>query len=407
MSLQRRQVLALTGGVISGLAGCLLTDDTEPPDGPSEQSPGGAPPRNESDTGRHTTEGENSFDAPAIEWETHLGTIFTDFPFQKAETDDPLVRQVEMTDSNPLERCQMEETGIDVNCESDAASWVRFHEFEEGILVQLTVVTPHPAYDTLELGAITAPDANTLTLHPAFAPPEVEPDSLDPPTEGLPESTLLVYIEGEAIPEIEEVTVATDRLTDNTPEWFGGDSGTIDPDAFDGWVRADGEPPAVPEAGVCQSDGDHDTAEFTGKISYGQWPEETSDGGWMMRAIGPGELSDDSTVTHGQELPILLRNLTGSAEILGPPTNAIFEIKTTDGWEVIAGSCCFDGPAFSVPPGGGHTWNLTLTPAAIGDSFNLTNDGLACETLPVARYRFRYPMDDGFIAVTFDLEQPA
>lgn len=423
MPLRRRTVLATVGATLVS-AGCVQTDDNPPPDAVEESADLSTTPGS-NETRPDQPNGDGTVGADGIQIDTRQGRFVPIYSPLGTAPDDPLVASIRSIPISPTDLLEMCERLPD-ECDEAAAEWVEQTDFDEGLVAQIALVAPSPAYDMVTVKRITAPDPETLRVVCGLERSSPT-DAFEPPTGDLPVSTALVRIEGPELSQVSEVLVEADYETIELPPWFEIDTG-FDTDAIGGWVAPDGDPPARPELPVCtpveRDQGRPHTEPRTGdeidpdvvspeesiigteapsSIHRGVYPKTEGSSTWAMRLL-PGAESDGSgpRFERGDEVRITMINVSGERQTTFGPENAVIDHLTAEGWRGYAGACCRDWFSLDQGMGGGHEWQFRLDPEEIAAGLD-SGWQLRCTELPVGRYRFRYPVEDDYLGVVFDV----
>jgi hypothetical protein len=275
-------------------------------------------------------------------------------------------------------------------------------DFDSAVILYLQSVGPNGCYELAVEDVTIDDDAITATA-----------SAVDTSEEGIICTQAITYpsafarVTGEDLPAATRVTLTNGWGT--TAE-VDADTPLIDPDSLAGGVQPDGDPPAVPTALDCETEGFERHPEYVDddSIEYGTLTDDSGSPTFALRAHTPGDAGDDLTVERGDEIEFRLVNVSSAYLTTGNEYKYNLQLQTEDGWEEVRGTTgdadrlLYTDIGIGQPPGEGFTWSFELTESGLLAGHPHEDDLTICPDLQPGRYRFAYWGVDGPLAVQFD-----
>ncbi|TQQ80573.1 hypothetical protein [Halonotius roseus] len=276
-------------------------------------------------------------------------------------------------------------------------------DFDSAAILYLQSVGPNGCYRELAVEDVTIDDdAITATA-----------SAVDTSEEGIMCTQAITYpsafvrVTGEDLPAATRVTLTNGWGT--TAE-VDADTPVIDPDSLAGGIQPDGDPPAVPAALDCATDGFERHPEYVDdSVAYGTVTNDSGNPTFALRAHTPGDAGDDLTVGQGDEIEFRLVNVSSEYLTTGNKHKYNLQLQTEAGWEEIRGTTgdadrlLYTDIGIGQRPGEGFTWSFELTEDGLLAGHPHEDDLTICPDLQPGRYRFAYwGVPDGHLAVQFD-----
>lgn len=405
--MERRQFIAGTGLAIAVAgAGCLGGTDDEPDttDDPQGVASGTDTPdvgsnRTTDNPGRTTDErtgSDGDGEETTVADETALKGAEA-IPFGTAnepsgwdsETDDG---RVVVIDSEARARAALPVSKIPEGHRDTVGNFVSETDFERSVLVFVESAGPNSCYGELTVENVTLSNG---TLQGSATAVDGSDGGICAEVVTFPSALLRATFEGTP------VTSATFSVTDgweNTASLTAtaDDSLSRDPADLPGYVRPDGDPPAVPDPLSCSEDFNR----HPNWVEDPPWGTVEHDGetAFALRA-------DTRRVSYGDTVTITLTNVGDRQFSTGNRYKYSLQVKTTDGWQDVRGASDrkyfeYTDEALIHRPGEGLEWTFEMTESGVVADH--IHDLEVCPDLQTGRYRFVF-FEPG-VAVAFDFE---
>jgi hypothetical protein len=227
-------------------------------------------------------------------------------------------------------------------------------------------------------------------------------------TQAITYPSAFVRVTGDDLPAATRVTLTNGWGT--TAE-LNADAPLIDPESLAGGIRPDGDPPAVPAALDCATEGFDRHPEYVAddSIEYGTLTNDDGAPIFALRARTPGDAAADLTVERGDEIEFRLINVSSTYLTTGNEHKYSLQLQTENDWEEIRGTTGdadrlnYTDIGIGQPPGEGFTWSFELTEEGLLAGHSHEDKLTICPELQPGRYRFAYwGVPDGHLAVQFD-----
>ena len=278
-------------------------------------------------------------------------------------------------------------------------------DFESATVLYVQSVGPNGCYREIAVEDMTVDDdAITLT---ASAVDTSEEGTIC--TQAVTYPSAFVRITGDDLPSSTRVTLTNGWGT--TAE-VDADTPLIDPDTLAGGVRPDGDPPAVPAALDCATEGfdRHPKYVDDDNVAYGTLTDDSEQPTFALRGRNPdGDAVDDLTFERGDEIEFQLYNVSSAYLTTGNKHKYNLQLRTEAGWEEVRGTTAepnrvpYTDEGISQPPGEGFRWSFELTEDGLLAGHPHEDDLTICPDLQAGCYRFAYwGVPDGHLAVRFD-----
>jgi hypothetical protein len=306
---------------------------------------------------------------------------------------------VVVVDSEERQRSLLTKYGIPNDRRDRVLGFLDGIDYASERLVLVESVGPDSCHDELEIGDVGVDDEGIR----ATATVGRESDADEGCREVLtyPSSLLRVAFEGEP-PDRAVVDVTDGRDASSSVAASVEDSLSPAPEDLPGRVRPDDEPDPVAPL----------SCDRAGVERHDQWFDEDDrqwgdydDGGTTTLALRV----DDLTYDRGDTLNASLTNVAEEPVETGNSSKYNIQVLTEEGWQDLrvidaAESFAYTDEAVSHGPGEGFDWSIELTEEGIIGS-SVQEDAEVCPDLQSGRHRLAYfGVDDGAVAVGFELE---
>ena len=277
-------------------------------------------------------------------------------------------------------------------------------DFESATILYVQSAGPNGCYRELAVDEV-AVDDDALTAT-ASAVDTSEEGTIC--TQAITYPSAFVRVTGDDLPAATRVTLTNGWGT--TAE-LNADAPLIDPESLAGGIRPDGDPPAVPAALDCATEGFDRHPEYVAddSIEYGTLTNDDGAPTFALRARTPGDAAADLTVERGDEIEFRLINVSSTYLTTGNEHKYNLQLQTEAGWEEIRGTTAdppripYTDEGVSQPPGEGFAWSFELTEGGLLAGHPHEDKLTICPELQPGRYRFAYwGVPDGHLAVQFD-----
>ena len=286
----------------------------------------------------------------------------------------------------------------------EVTEFVDATDFDSAIILYVQSVGPNGCYSEIAVEDVTIDeDAISVT---ASAVDTSEEGMVC--TEAITYPSAFVRVTGDDLPAATRVTLTNGSGV--TAE-IDADTPLINPDTIAGGVQPNGDPPAVPTALDCATDGfeRHPTYVDDDSIEYGMSTDDDGASTFALRARNPGgDAVDDLTFERGDEIEFRLLNVSNASLTTGNEYKYNLQLQTEAGWEEIRGTTgdadrlLYTDIGVVQPPGDGFTWSFELTEDGLLAGHPHEDDLTICLDLQPGRYRFAYWGVDSYLAVQFD-----
>lgn len=276
-------------------------------------------------------------------------------------------------------------------------------DFESAVVLYLQSVGPNGCYRELAVDNVAVTD-DALTAT-ASAVDTSEAGTLC--TQAITYPSAFVRVTGDDIPAATRVTLTNGSGV--TAE-IDADTPLINPESLAGGVRPDGDPPAVPAALDCETEGFERHPEYVAdSVEYGTLTDDDGAPTFALRVRNPGgDAVDDLTFERGDEIEFRLVNVSNASLTTGNEHKYNLQLQTEAGWEEVRGTTgdadrlVYTDIGICQPPGEGFTWSFELTEDGLLAGHTHDDDLTICPGLQAGRYRFAYWGVDGPLAVEFE-----
>ena len=304
-------------------------------------------------------------------------------------------------------RDEMEWLLGELDAQSDRVTeFVDATDFETATVLYIQSVGPNTCYAEIDVTDRSVTDEAVVATASAVDTSEGDVAC----GEAITYPAALVRVAGDDLPAAARVTLTNGWGT--TAE-LDADGPVVDPANLAGGVRPDGDPPAVPAALNCGTEGFERHADYVDDdaVTYGTLTDDDDSPTFALRVRNPGgEGSDDSlSFERGEEIAFQLVNVSKHSRTTGNEHKYSFQLQTEAGWEEIRGTVddsygiAYNDIGFRQPPGEGFEWSFELTERGLLAGHPHEDDLTICPDLQPGRYRFVYwGIPDGPLAVQFD-----
>ena len=277
-------------------------------------------------------------------------------------------------------------------------------DFSSATLLYLQSVGPTGCYREIVVDEVVIDD-NAITATASAVDTSEEGTFC---TQALTYPSAFIRVTGDDLPAATRVTLTNG--SGFTAE-IDADAPLIDPDTLAGGVQPDGDPPAVPTALDCATEGFDRHPEYVAddSIEYGTLTNDDAAPTFALRARTPGDAADDLTFERGDEIEFRLVNVSSTYLTTGNEHKYNLHLQTENGWEEVRGTTGdadrlpYTDIGIGQPPGEGFTWSFELTEDGLLAGHAHEDDLTICPDLQPGRCRFAYwGVPDGHIAVQFD-----
>lgn len=272
--------------------------------------------------------------------------------------------------------------------------------FEQSALVAIQTAGPNTCYATVAVEDATVADGE-LTASARAVDTSGEDQACG---QAITYPTVLYRATGSDDPP----TAATVSVTDGWGDTQSLSATTDDPlspapEDLSGYVRPDGDPPAVPQALTCE-DSEFERVEGWYDAESLSWGETTDDEGSPEFALRV----DERAYELGDTVTITLTNVSDTFLTTGTEAKYSLEIETAEGWQDVRGTRSEDPVPYTDlgyehPPGEGFEWRLELTDDGLLRGHENQDRLDVCPSLQPGRYRFVQWGPD--VAVAFDVTE--
>ena len=286
----------------------------------------------------------------------------------------------------------------------EVTAFVDETDFSSATILYLQSVGPNGCYREIAVDEV-AVDDNAITATASVVDTSEEGTIC---TQALTYPSAFVRVTGDDLPAATRVTLTNGSGV--TAE-IDADTPLINPDTIAGGVQPNGDPPAVPTALDCATDGfeRHPTYVDDDSIEYGMSTDDDGASTFALRARNPGgDAVDDLTFERGDEIEFRLLNVSNASLTTGNEYKYNLQLQTEAGWEEIRGTTgdadrlLYTDIGVVQPPGDGFTWSFELTEDGLLAGHPHEDDLAICPDLQPGRYRFAYWGVDAYLAVQFD-----
>ncbi|WP_254861886.1 hypothetical protein [Halovivax gelatinilyticus] len=418
---ERRALLRYGGlGLGVGVAGCL---GELPGTGGDEDlsvdvfqlgPTGRRPPWDDEERRGSVTSIESAEDLP---WTLH----FDDEPGVADDPDSDDDSDSEHDGASPAETVALEP--------EDVADWFDETDFDESVVFAVQTVGPNTCYgevaiDDVEIATerVESVDEDREVLAATATAIDVsEPETACGQAVTYPSALVRVT---PTDPDIELPVVAQFTIVDGWGDSSVEDSirGVLGADDVPGFAEPPGDPTVVPPALECPNDDfERLPSHRDEEVVYGETVDDDGRPLYAMRAANPQvettsadpteeEIERALTFEYGDEIEIVLRNVSNGRPSVGNKHKYNFELLTEDGWQDVRGTdpetpFGYTDEAYLHPPGEGFDWSFTLTEGGLLEDGGFDDYLRVCPDLQPGRYRFRFWSVAGAesLAVAFDL----
>ncbi|WP_226022210.1 hypothetical protein [Halomicrobium salinisoli] len=379
--IERRRLLGLAAGFGTALAGCVggSGDDGESGGTATDGTTTGTPTATDGGTPEpELTDVESIQVGPVVE---------------SPEYSEDFVGRATLIGSPERADAVLDPEALPEDRRDRVRSFVDDTDFERSLLVLVQSVGPDACYS--EVGVSDAAVSGGRVRFAARAVDPSDGDRLCAQSITYPAALVRVTVDG-PVPR-----GATVRITDGWGNEETVDATSeVDPADLDGYVRPEGDPPAVRDPLTCDRDGfERHPSWVDGEPA---WGETTNDDGEPVFALRVDSLEAE----YGDTVTVSMTNVSGEEQMTGNRHKYNLQTYTEDGWQDVRGVTDGDPIPYTDEgighaPGEGFEWELELTGEGLVADHYHADRLVVCPDLEPGRYRFVYW--EPAVAVAFDI----